>query len=88
MALDFIASCNDEIGSSARLAPTLTDAVIRRRLAAKVDELGLPPDANKFTITRGGKPRKITITTQYSETVDVPLLTHTFVFQPEAEEAL
>ena len=52
----------DEMRSAARLAPTLSDAVIRRRLDEKVDELGLPADANKFQITRSGKPRKIIIT--------------------------
>jgi hypothetical protein len=62
--------------------------VIRRRLDAKVDELDLPAEAHKFQITRSGKPRKITITTQYSETVTVPLFTHTFIFTPTAEESL
>ena len=78
----------DEMRVSARLAPTLSDGVIRRRLEAKVDELGLPADARKFQITRSGKPRKIVITTQYSETVTVPIFTHTFVYQPVAEEPL
>ncbi|MDX2121876.1 MAG: hypothetical protein SF070_12590 [Gemmatimonadota bacterium] len=78
----------DEMRVSARLAPTLSDGVIRRRLEAKADELGLPPEAKKFQITRSGKPRRIVITTQYSETVSVPLLTHTFVYTPTAEEPL
>ena len=78
----------DEMRSSARLAPMLSDGVIRRRLEAKVDELDLPDEAHKFQITRSGKPRKITITTQYSETVVVPLFTHTFIFTPTAEEPL
>jgi hypothetical protein len=78
----------EEMRSSARLAPTLSDGVIKRRLEAKADELGLPDEANKFQISRSGKPRKITITTQYSETVVVPLFTHTFVFTPTAEEPL
>jgi hypothetical protein len=78
----------DEMRVSARLAPTLSDAVIRRRLEQKVDELTLPADAKKFTITRSGKPRKIIISTQYSETVEVPLLTHTFYFTPMTEEPL
>lgn len=78
----------DEMRVSARLAPTLSDGVIRRRLEQKVEELGLPPEARKFQITRSGKPRRITITTLYSETVSVPLLTHTFHFAPEAEEPL
>jgi hypothetical protein len=78
----------DEMRVSARLAPTLTDGVIRRRLEAKADELGLPPEAKKFQITRSGNPRRIVITSQYSETVTVPLLTHTFVYNPTAEEPL
>ncbi len=78
----------DEMRVSARLAPTLSDAVIRRRLEQKVDELNLPPEARKFVITRSGNPRKITISTQYSETVTVPLLTHTFIYTPTTEEPL
>lgn len=78
----------DEMEVSARLAPSLTDAVIRRRLEAKVDDLKLPPEAAKFTITRSGKPRAITIETTYSETVDLPLFNHTFVFTPKAVEPL
>ena len=78
----------DEMRGSARLAPTLSDAVIRRRLEAKVQELALPPEALKFQISRSGNPRKIVITTDYSETVKVPLLTHTFHYTPKAEEPL
>lgn len=78
----------DEMRVSARLAPTLSDGVIKRRLEQKADELGLPPEAKKFQITRSGKPRKIQISSEYSETVSVPLLTHTFLFTPKAEEPL
>lgn len=78
----------DEMRVSARLAPTLSDGVIRRRLEQKADELGLPPEAKKFQITRSGKPRRITITTLYSETVNVPPINHTFHFAPETEEPL
>lgn len=78
----------DEMRVSARLAPTLSDGVIRRRLEQKAEELDLPVEARKFLITRSGNPRKITISTQYSETVTVPLLTHTFLFTPMTEEPL
>jgi hypothetical protein len=78
----------DEMRVSARLAPTLSDGVIRRRLEQKVDQLGLPADAKKFQINRSGKPRRIVISTLYSETVTVPLLTYTFHFAPETEEPL
>jgi len=78
----------DEMRVSARLAPTLSDGVIQRRLEAKADDLGLPEEAHKFQISRSGKPRKITITTTYTETVVVPLFSHTFTFTPTAEEPL
>lgn len=78
----------DEMRVSARLAPTLSDGVIRRRLEQKADELGLPPEAKKFQIVRSGKPRRITITTLYSETVNVPPINYTFHFAPETEEPL
>jgi hypothetical protein len=78
----------DEMRVQARLAPTLTDGVIRRRLEAKAEELGLPPEAKKFTVTRSGHPRKILITTTYTETVKVPIFSYTFTFTPKAEEPL
>ncbi len=78
----------DEMRVSARLAPTLSDGVIRRRLEQKVDELSLPADAKKFVITRKGNPRRITISTVYQETVTAPLLNYTFHFTPETEEPL
>ena len=78
----------DTMRSNARLAPSLTDAVIRRRLLEKVDELHLPPDAQKFIIRRSGKPRTITIETTYSESVSLPLFNHTFVFHPSTVEPL
>ena len=78
----------DEMRVSARLAPSLTDAVIRRRLTAKAEELKLPPEASKYTITRSGKPRTITIEAEYSESVHLPLFEHTFIFKPKAVEPL
>lgn len=78
----------DEMRVSARLAPTLSDGVIRRRLEQKVDELGLPADAKKFQISRTGKPRRIIISTLYQETVTAPLLNYTFHFTPHTEEPL
>ncbi len=79
----------DEMRVQARLAPSLQDAVIKRRLVAKVDELGLPEEANKFKIKRTMKPpRQITIETEYRESVNLPLFKHTFVFTPRADEPL
>ena len=78
----------DTMRSQAQLAPSLTDAVIRRRLVSKVDELLIPEEAHRFRITRRGRPRSIVIETEYRETVDLPFFKHTFVFRPRAEEPL
>jgi hypothetical protein len=78
----------EEMQSQARLAPSLTDAVIRRRLVASADGMLLPPEAQRFKIKRTGRPRRIIIETEYRETVNLPLFNHTFVFHPVAEEPL
>jgi hypothetical protein len=77
-----------EMASQARLAPSLTDDVIRRRLVEVTDNLGLPREASRFKIRRGGRPARITIESQYSEELDLPLVRRTFVFRPRAEERL
>jgi hypothetical protein len=78
----------DEMRTQARLGPTLTDPVIRRRLMTKAEELELPPAARTFRITRGGNPREIVIETQYSDSVNLFLLHRGFVFRPRAAEPL
>lgn len=78
----------DEMNSQARLAPSLTNGVIRRRLRAKADDLGLPEEARDFRVRRSAETRRITITTEYQETVDLPFITHTFNFTPSAEAPL
>ena len=72
----------EEMRSAARLAPSIDDQVIKRRLADKVDDLGLPVEAHRFVIRRR---RTITIETSYSETLDLPFFNHTFRFNPRAE---
>ena len=77
----------DNMRSQARLAPSLQDDVIYRRLRAQADSL-FPGGGPEFTITRGGHPRRIVIETQYSDKVDLPLFKHTFVMRPRAEAPL
>ncbi len=77
----------DGMRSQARLAPSLQDDVIQRRLVAQADSL-LPGTHPQFRITRGGTPKKIIIETVYIEKVDLPLFKHTFVMRPRAEERL
>lgn len=77
-----------EMRSQARLAPSLADDVIRRRLNVRVTDLDLPKEAHRFRIRRTTQPRAIVIETQYEETLDLPLLRYTFRFRPRAEAAL
>ncbi len=78
----------EEMKSQARLAPSLTDAVILRRLVVKADDLGLPDEATRFRIVRNPYPRTIRIETRYAQTVELPFFTHTFEFAPVAEAPL
>ena len=75
----------EEMTSQARMAPGLSDGVIRRRLQAKAEALGLPPEARKIHITRSGH---ITIESAYDESVDLPFFNHTFNLTPRAEAPL
>lgn len=78
----------DEMRSQGRLAPSLSDGVIRRRLLLKADQLGLPAEAQRIRINRSARPRQITIEAEYSEDVALPLFKHTFHFRPRAVEGL
>ena len=77
----------DAMKSQARLAPSLADDVIRRRLNESADEI-YPDVKFKFNISRGGRPRKIIIVTEYADSVDLPLLKHTFPLTARAEEGI
>jgi hypothetical protein len=73
----------DEMESAARMAPSLKDDVIYRRLAATSDSL--LGRTLRFDIKR---TNRITIHTEYSDSVDLPFFKHTFHFKPRAEEPL
>lgn len=77
----------DGMRSQARLAPSLHDDVIYRRLTVPADSL-LPGGSPGFKITRGGRPDRIVIQTEYTDQVDLPLFKHKFVLRPRAEEPL
>jgi hypothetical protein len=78
----------EEMRSEARLAPSLTDGVIRRRLLLKVDQLDLPAEAQKIQIKRTARPPQITIEAEYTEEVHLPLFNHAFRLHPHAVEGL
>jgi hypothetical protein len=75
----------DAMRFHAHVARTMLDnAVIDRRLTAAADSiLGQQP---RFRIERG--PAGITIQTEYSERVELPFFSHTFVLRPRAEGPL
>jgi hypothetical protein len=78
----------DEMRSVARLASNLDDASIQRRLSAKADALELPRQANRFIIRRTSRPRQISISTSWTETVKLPLTTYTLRLSPVARAPL
>lgn len=78
----------DEMDSQARIAAGLDNGTIARRIAAAVQEIGVPESAARVVVRRTVSPREITITTDYSETVDLPFFKHTFAFHPKATQPL
>jgi hypothetical protein len=77
----------DGMRTQARLAPSLQDDVIQRRLSEQAAAL-LPGRSPQFRITRGGRPNRIIIETEYADQVDLPPFSHQFVLRPRAEEPL
>ena len=72
----------DDMRQQAKLASVFPDDSIHRHLTAQADSLlGQAP---RFKIHRGS--RLVTITTEYSEALDLPLLKRTLVLRPHAEE--
>ena len=85
----------DEMRTAARLAPSLDDATIQRRIRTKVDALALPTPAQRITIRRLARPREIRISTSWEETVVIlPFCQHpkycqpTLAFKPEVRAPL
>jgi hypothetical protein len=80
----------DEMKSDARFGATLPDSIIRMRLVAQADTLGLPPEAKRIVIRRHiGRPSTITISAEYTEKVMLPIFgLKPWHFKPKAEEPL
>jgi hypothetical protein len=78
----------DAMESQARLAPSLTDDVIRRRLQQQAAEILPEHKPPRFQIKRGGRPPRIVIETQYTDSLDLPLLRRALVFKPRAQAPL
>jgi hypothetical protein len=80
----------DEMKTEARFGTALPDSLIRIRLVAIADTLGLPPDAKKIVIKRRkGRPPTITISADYTMHVALPFGRLVPIrFKPSAEEPL
>ncbi len=74
----------DEMAQEARFGAKADDDDIKRRLASFADSLGLPEEATRLTIRRqrGG----ISISSQWTETVELPLFVRQFHFAPTVEQ--
>lgn len=78
-----------EMRSQARLAPSLNDPTIRRRLAAKAAELNLPEEADRqIRIRRSRRPREITITTSWHDDIELPFYKITVTLSPQVKARL
>lgn len=79
----------DEMDSAARFAGILDDAAIQKRVVARADSLGLPPQAKRISVRRLDNPARIVIEARYSETVRLPLLEPKVLqFAPRSEAGL
>ena len=78
----------DEMRTQARLASTVDNATIQRRLLDRIEELGLPAEARRVSIRRTARPREIRISTSYQVTFELPFYVHVHTFNPEARAPL
>lgn len=77
----------DAMRQEVRFASNRTDADITRRLAAFADSIGLPPEAGAAVkVKREG--RSISIWSEYSEHVELPLVAREISFTPLVEGQL
>ena len=75
----------DAMAQEVRFADTRDDVTIRTRLMAVADSLGLPDEAGRVKIERNGD--RITISSVYTEHVELPLFVREFKFSPQAVRA-
>mgnify|MGYP001337950449 CR=1 FL=1 len=76
----------DEMDNSARFAETTTDDQILKHLVGIAQDLGLPPEAQRFTIKRSEHPRVVVISTRYTVTIVLPFKQKQVVLTPASKE--
>lgn len=77
----------DEVQQQALVAPSVSDATIRKRLEGKADELGLPAEAKAITIDRKVGER-IIISVSYEVPIQLPGTVKIWRFNVRAEQGL
>lgn len=76
----------DAMKQEARFAGRRTDEAIALRLRAKGDSLGVPDEAiRRLRVRRAG--RQLRITSDYVESIELPLVVRQIRFTPHAEGA-
>jgi len=78
----------NEMEVDAEIAPGINDQALRRRLVAKIDQLGLPQAAARFKIERTRNPSAIEISTVYQETLKLPFHALVVTLSPEVRAPL
>lgn len=73
----------DRMQQEARFAGSRTDGVIKRRIAAYADSLGLPEAAKQVRVRR--QQKHIYIWSEYYETVELPFLSKELLLSPRVE---
>lgn len=73
----------DRMQQEARFAGSRTDGVIKRRIAAFADSLGLPEAAKHVRVRR--QQKHIYIWAEYYENVELPFLSKELLLSPRAE---
>jgi len=79
----------DEMRTQAKVAPSIDDATIRRRILRKIESLALPADARReLQVRRTLRPLEIRIHTTYRDTLVLPFYKYVVTLQPEARQPL
>ncbi len=78
----------DYMREQAKIAPSIDDATIRRRLLRKIDEIGLPEEAKRMSIRRTARPREIRIRVSYPAVFEFPFYKYVHTFNLEASQPL
>lgn len=75
----------DEMETSARFAQTQPDDAIVKHLVGISQDLGLPPESQRFIIRRTEHPPIVTIKTKYSVDIDLPFKRKRITLNPSVE---